>query len=46
MHHLKADEGFPRMTTKELRPNYKRSFVGDFDFSRHYHLLLEDATEE
>ena len=42
----KAVEGWPRVTSKELDAELKKVARGQFDFSRHYHLLLDDETEE
>jgi hypothetical protein len=42
----KAVEGWPRVTSKELEAELEKVARGQFDFSRHYHLLLEEETEE
>jgi hypothetical protein len=42
----KAVEGWPRVTSKELDAELKKVARGQFDFSRHYHLVLDDETEE
>jgi hypothetical protein len=39
-------EGWPRVTSKELEAELEKVARGQFDFSRHHHLLLEDETEE
>jgi hypothetical protein len=41
-----AVEGWPRVTSKELEAELQKVARGEFDFSRHYHLLLDDETEE
>jgi hypothetical protein len=42
----KAVEGWPRVTSKDLRAELTKVARGEFDFSRHYGLLSEDETEE
>ena len=42
----KAVEGWPRVTSRELEAELEKVARGQFDFSRHYNLLLEDETEE
>jgi hypothetical protein len=42
----KSVEGWPRVTSKELEAELEKLARGQFDFSRHYDLLLDDATEE
>jgi hypothetical protein len=42
----KAVEGWPRVTSKDLRAELAKVARGEFDFSRHYDLLLDDSTEE
>jgi hypothetical protein len=42
----RAVEGWPRVTSKELEAELDKVARGEFDFSRHYHLLLDDETEE
>jgi hypothetical protein len=42
----KAVEGWPRVTSKELAAELDEVARGEFDFRRHYHLLLDDETEE
>ena len=42
----KAAEGWPRVTSKELGTELAKVARGEFDFSRHYGLVLDDATEE
>jgi hypothetical protein len=42
----KAVEGWPRVTSKDLRAELAKVARGEFDFSRHYGLLSEDETEE
>jgi hypothetical protein len=42
----KAVEGWPRVTSKELAADLTEVARGKFDFSRYYHLLLDDAVEE
>jgi hypothetical protein len=42
----KSVEGWPRVTSKDLRPELVKVARGGFDFGRHYHLLLDDETEE
>jgi hypothetical protein len=39
-------EGWPRATSKELEAELDEVVRGQFDFARHYHLLLDDETEE
>ena len=41
-----AVEGWPRVTSKELEAELDEVVRGQFDFARHYHLLLDDETEE
>jgi hypothetical protein len=41
-----AVEGWPRVTSKELEAELEKVARGQFDFSHHYHLLLDDETEE
>jgi hypothetical protein len=41
-----AVEGWPRVTSKELEAELHEVVRGQFDFARHYHLLLDDETEE
>jgi hypothetical protein len=42
----KSVEGWPRVTSKELEAELEKVARGQFDFSRHYDLVLDDATEE
>jgi hypothetical protein len=42
----KAVEGWPRVTSRELETELDEVVRGKFDFRRHYHLLLDDETEE
>jgi hypothetical protein len=42
----KAVEGWPRVTSKDLRAELAKVARGDFDFSRHYDLLFADETED
>jgi hypothetical protein len=42
----KAVEGWPRVTSREVEAELKKVARGQFDFARHYHLLLDDETEE
>jgi hypothetical protein len=42
----KSVEGWPRVTSKDLEANLKKVVRGQFDFGRHYHLLLDDEAEE
>ena len=42
----KAAEGWPRVTSKDLRAELTKVARGEFDFSRHYDLLFADETEE
>jgi hypothetical protein len=42
----KAVEGWPRATSKELKAELEKVALGQFDFSRYYHLVLNDETEE
>jgi len=42
----KSVAGWPRVTSKELEAELEKVVRGRFDFSRHYHLLLDDETEE
>jgi hypothetical protein len=42
----KSVEGWPRVTSKELEAELEKVVRGRFDFSRYYHLLLDDETEE
>ena len=42
----KAVEGWPRVTSKELEAELEKVARGQFDFSRHYDLFLDDETEE
>ena len=42
----KSVEGWPRVTSKQLAAELEQVVQGRFDFSRHYHLLLDDETEE
>jgi hypothetical protein len=39
-------EGWPRVTSKELEAELEKVARSQFDFSRHYHLLHDDETEE
>ena len=41
-----AVEGWPRVTSKELEAELHEVVRGQFDFARHYQLLLDDETEE
>ena len=43
---VRSVEGWPRVTSKELETELKKVARGQFDFSRYYHLLLDDETEE
>jgi hypothetical protein len=42
----KSVEGWPRVSSKRLAAQLKEVAQGEFDFGPHYHLLLEDETEE
>jgi hypothetical protein len=42
----KSVEGWPRVTSKDLETELEKVVGGRFDFSRHYHLVLDDETEE
>jgi hypothetical protein len=42
----KAAEGWPRVTSKDLRAELTKVARGEFDFSRHYDLLLAEETED
>jgi hypothetical protein len=42
----KAVEGWPRVTSKDLRPELAKVERGGFDFSRYYDLLFADETED
>jgi hypothetical protein len=42
----KAVEGWPRVTSKDLRPQLAKVARGGFDFSRYYDLLSADETED
>jgi hypothetical protein len=41
-----AVDGWPRVTSKELEAELHEVVRGQFDFARHYQLLLDDETEE
>jgi hypothetical protein len=43
---VKSVQGWPRVTSKDLGAELEKVARGQFDFSRHYHLLLDDETEE
>jgi hypothetical protein len=43
---VKSVQGWPRATSKELEAELEKVARGQFDFSRHYHLLIDDETEE
>jgi hypothetical protein len=42
----KAVEGWPRVTSKDLRTELAKVARGEFDFSRYYDLLFADETED
>jgi len=42
----KAVEGWPRVTSKNLRTELSKVARGEFDFSRHYYLLFAEETED
>jgi hypothetical protein len=42
----KAVEGWPRVTSKELATELAEVDRGQFDFARHYHLVLGEEPEE
>ena len=42
----KAVEGWPRVTSKDLRAELEKVGRGQFDFRRYYGLLLDEETEE
>ena len=43
---VRSVEGWPRVTSKELQTDLAKVARGQFNFSRYYHLLLDDETEE
>jgi hypothetical protein len=43
---IKAVEGWPRVTSKDLQAELVKVARGQFDFGRHYGLLSADETEE
>ena len=43
---IKSVEGWPRVTSRDLEAELEKVVRGRFDFNRHYHLLLNNETEE